>query len=213
MEVAIMYCIAALSITFGFIALLKQKTYISETTMQPTDIEIKGLGKMKTNYPSLVFVFLGFLCAVFAYYRSSQLRDYQHKIENYDERITGYETQIKQYKTEYPGTEKWTIRGSLVNPGYGPVEWRKGIITVTPVDYSADINDYGVFKIDLPIKKNFSFEDIIQSIDYSNDNVSVSFCPQTELGKYNDGDSTTRLSRLTKTTRLYKPLAVTNFPK
>lgn len=51
--------LSALSLVFGFIALLAQKTYIDTNSQQQTEIEVPILGKMKTNFPALVFVFLG----------------------------------------------------------------------------------------------------------------------------------------------------------
>ena len=60
MMIIILYAIAALSIILGFIALIKQKVYLDKDTKKQTELEIPILGKLKTNYPSLVFVFLGF---------------------------------------------------------------------------------------------------------------------------------------------------------
>ncbi len=61
--VLIMFGMAALSIVLGFIALIMQKTYIDSDTSRPTEIAIPFLGKMKTNFPALIFVFLGFILA------------------------------------------------------------------------------------------------------------------------------------------------------
>lgn len=55
----ITFGIAVLSIILGFIALLSQKIYIDPTTNQPTEVEVPIIGKIKSNYPALVFVFLG----------------------------------------------------------------------------------------------------------------------------------------------------------
>ena len=59
------YFLAAILIILGFIALLRQKTYIDSKTKQPTEIEITKLGKFKSNYPALAFVVLGFVLAFF----------------------------------------------------------------------------------------------------------------------------------------------------
>jgi hypothetical protein len=52
--------LASLSILLGFIALLTQKIYLDAKTRKTVHVDIPLLGKMKTNYPALVFVFLGF---------------------------------------------------------------------------------------------------------------------------------------------------------
>lgn len=66
----IIYGISTLTIILGFIALLTQKIYIDTNTKQQTQIDIPMVGKMKTNYPALIFVFLGIFLAVYAFSRS-----------------------------------------------------------------------------------------------------------------------------------------------
>jgi hypothetical protein len=60
------YGIAALSIVLGFAALLLQKTYLDSRTGLATSIELPVLGKLRTNYPALVFALLGIGLAIFA---------------------------------------------------------------------------------------------------------------------------------------------------
>lgn len=66
----IIYGISTLTIILGFIALLTQKIYIDTDTKQLTQIDIPMVGKMKTNYPALIFLFLGIFLAVYAFSRS-----------------------------------------------------------------------------------------------------------------------------------------------
>ena len=47
-----------LSILMGFIALLAQKIYMKNNN-EVSEIEIPLIGKMKFNYPALIFVFIG----------------------------------------------------------------------------------------------------------------------------------------------------------
>ena len=75
--------VAVLAILLGFVALLKQKTYIDSATNQPSEFELPLVGKLKTNYPSLLFVALGF----------------------------GIVWQVAQGLDA--GTEEWSITGSL----------------------------------------------------------------------------------------------------
>ena len=58
-ESTIIYLLAGLCFVLGFVALLKQKTYIDSQTNQPTEIELPFVGKLTTNYPALGFVFIG----------------------------------------------------------------------------------------------------------------------------------------------------------
>jgi hypothetical protein len=47
-------------VVMGFFALLKQKLYIDSKTNKATEVSLPIVGKMKTNYPALVFVLVGF---------------------------------------------------------------------------------------------------------------------------------------------------------
>jgi hypothetical protein len=49
-------------VVLGFLALLSQKIYLDPRTNAPVEIDVPILGKMKANYPALIFVFLG--CAM-----------------------------------------------------------------------------------------------------------------------------------------------------
>lgn len=70
MDALIVYGISILSIVLGFIALLAQKTYINPETNEPSEVEIPFIGKIKTNYPAVIFVFLGFAAALHAFNKS-----------------------------------------------------------------------------------------------------------------------------------------------
>ena len=52
--------LGTLSILLGFIALLSQKIYLHPETKELTEVEVPILGRLRTNYPALVFVLLGF---------------------------------------------------------------------------------------------------------------------------------------------------------
>jgi hypothetical protein len=64
LEMILKYGFAVLLAVLGLVALLKQKTYLDSKTGQPTQIEIPLIGKMKTNYPALIFVFLAVVVLV-----------------------------------------------------------------------------------------------------------------------------------------------------
>ena len=66
----ILFGIAVLSIILGFAALLSQKIYLDPTTNQPTEVEVPFFGKIKSNYPALVFVFLGAALALYGFKQS-----------------------------------------------------------------------------------------------------------------------------------------------
>ena len=86
-------------------ALLKQKTYIDSESKEPTEVELSFLGKIKTNYPALVFVFLGFAAAFFAFQKSG----------------------IKE-------KVRWTIQGQLVDSTQRIDDWREGEFKIIPED-------------------------------------------------------------------------------
>lgn len=99
------YGVAIFMILLGFIALLMQKTYKVEGR---TEVKLLGFGKMKTNYPALVFVFLGFILA------------------------------LVQLRSETEGRVEWRITGKLacseqVDWRNGQMSLFPCDITVTPV--------------------------------------------------------------------------------
>ena len=64
------FSLSFLSVALGFVALLAQRTYLDKETQKPVEIEIPVFGKMKSNYPALLFVFLGFALAFYAFDKS-----------------------------------------------------------------------------------------------------------------------------------------------
>jgi len=56
--------IGTLLIVFGFAALISQRIYLDPNTQSPIEVELPMFGKMKANYPALVFVLLGFALTV-----------------------------------------------------------------------------------------------------------------------------------------------------
>jgi len=65
------YIFSWTALVLGFIALLTQKAYIDSATGQVTEIEVRAIGKLKTNIPALVFVVGGLGLATFAFLRDS----------------------------------------------------------------------------------------------------------------------------------------------
>lgn len=63
--------IATLLIVLGFVCLLSQKIYLDKDTFKPIEIDVPVVGKMKANYPALVFVFCGFALAVYSLNQSA----------------------------------------------------------------------------------------------------------------------------------------------
>ena len=67
--------ISALVFILGFVALLRQKTYLDSSTNLKTEIEVPFFGRMATNFPALVFAFIGAALAFVTASRSSVTPD------------------------------------------------------------------------------------------------------------------------------------------
>lgn len=105
-----------ISITLGFVALLKQKTYINEETQKPTEVELPFWGKMKTNYPSLIFVFLGFAFAFYVVHTAQNATHVWH--------IEG------RFTSDNPN-QKWTPAYLVLEPRVEPtIKWNTGVFTI-----------------------------------------------------------------------------------
>jgi hypothetical protein len=66
--VAILLCaLSFLAIIVAAVFAFKQKVYFDPQTQAVTDIEVPGLGKLKTNTPAIALCFLGVVLGYFAY--------------------------------------------------------------------------------------------------------------------------------------------------
>ncbi len=178
----IMTSMSALSVLLGFVALLTQKIYIDSSTNQPTDVDIPFFGKLKTNYPALIFVFLGFAMA--------------------------YATLNKCYPI---GKTQWVITGSFKAPDGKNIRWEQGSGVVIPSDYRMDVNKDGVFEIDALIEEGKQFEDVIERIVYTHNCGSQSVVPKAEYDAYKGGKESL-IKSVTKSTREYRPIPITLYP-
>ncbi len=143
----VMYGIAVLSILLGFVALLKQRVYLDKETMAPVEIEIPKIGKFKSNYPALVFVLLGAGMAYMAFVRSQ-------------------------------GKESWSITGTFENPTQNNVSWERGMVEVHPTEVE-DIRFYNNrnFEIKLLLEEGKTFEEAVESIQFTFDSASFTLRP------------------------------------
>lgn len=164
----------AMLILLGFAALLTQRIYLDLSTLQPIEMDVPILGKMKANYPALVFVFLG--CALTIYGVNQQ------RAEEVVWQIDG---------TLEAGAEKlnWQDGQLSVFPSKFEVD----------IDQES-----GKFKIRLPIEKGKTLEQVVQRIDYSHPSGSVIFHPKEEFERHKASPSTGALTSATDTTRTYK---------
>lgn len=150
----LMYGISILAIILGFVALLTQKIYIDSATNQPTEVDIPFFGKIKTNIPALVFVFLGFGTAIFAFNKSLPI-----------------------HKT------KWNIEGFLTTDKE-KIDWEYGALIVFPSDFEVSVSKNGKFRIEALIEQGKTFEDVVQFIDYSHANGSIKINPKKEYKSF-----------------------------
>lgn len=172
---------AILSVILGFVALLSQKIYLDQHTQKATEIKVPIFGKMKSNYPSLIFVFLGFALIFYLLYQQSTIEPVA-----------------------------WKISGSFIssNP---ETKWSPSKLSVFPCELDIYIDrDTGKFDIDLKIKKELTFEDMFEGITYTDQYESVTIIPRMELEKY-ERDGTGLLKTKTPRMRLYKPIQLENF--
>lgn len=183
--VLIMYCISLLSIIFGFVALLTQKIYRidSDGKQEAEEIEVPLFGKLKSNYPALIFVFLGFSLAFVTFEKSFP-----------------------------PQKVEWKIMGSFKDRDNTTVDWTKGTITLFPSFMTYRISERGKFDITVNIDEGKTFEDFFELLDFSHPDASIQIEPEKEYKAYRDGKETL-IESVTKNTRKFKPLPVTFYNK
>lgn len=177
----IMYIISISSIILGFVALILQKTYLDAATQKPTEVEVPILGKLKTNYPALVFVFLGFAAAFYSFQRS----------------------QVKE-------KVQWTIQGSLADSSHKNKDWLAGEFKIIPTGTEISVDTAGRYEISICIDKGLRFEDEVKCIMYTDKDGRAQLFPDTEYDNWQN-QKPSLLSRGVERARIYKPLLVSNF--
>lgn len=183
-DALVMYALAALSFVLGFAALFMQKNYIDSRSNQVTEIELPLVGKLKTNYPALVFVMVGFALAVVVWMNPRDL-----------------------------GEEEWTITGSMKLPESEKVKWEEGSIVVLPRGFQGAPEKTGTFTISGHIPKGKKFEDVASTIMYSHPDVSGHIDVLQEYRKYVARDPTTLLKNADNRIRDYSSMDFDVFNK
>jgi hypothetical protein len=182
--VALTFCLAGLLIILGFVALLKQKTYLDSATLQPVEIELPVVGKVKANYPAIIFVLLGFVLAYVAFEKSFPPR----KVE-------------------------WRLDGSLTNtnPTNGKVTWSSGTLALVPAEIQIKMYNQGAFEVTAMIEEGKTIEDVYETLDFSHPAGSAHIDLRQELINQRRGKPSL-ISGLTDHTRTFKPLAIEVYP-
>ncbi len=169
--------IGAILIFLGFIALLSQKIYIDHRTNKATEIDVPILGKMKANYPALIFVFLGCAVVVFG---------------------------LNKY-TPPTQTNHWQIDGTMISDK--PInDWQSGKLQIFPIfDGNIDpINSKsGKFTFTMDIPQGKSVEDEIQRIQYTNEEGNILIIPKDQL-EFKQNHQPSMLVSETPTSRSYE---------
>lgn len=181
LSIYILYGISLVAIILGFIALLKQKTYIDKKTNQVTEVSLPIFGRMKTNYPSLLFLATGISLAFYVFSKS------------------------------YDKTTEWTVKGRFTDPTNKVTDFNTGELKVIPGNINCKVGRDGAFEITMKIKDGIDFEEAVESIVYSCDNYSASILPLSEKEKKKLKDNTCLLSSDTRTTRTYKAVPLNNY--
>jgi hypothetical protein len=168
--------IGALLIFLGFVALVSQKTYLDPKTNAPIEIDLPILGKMRANYPALVFVFLGCALVVFG------LNKY-----------TGVQT------------DHWQIDGTMIsdNP---IADWQSGKLQVFPVfdcNVTPLNAKTGTFTFTIDVPQGTPIEDEIQRIQYTNAEGNMLIIPKDQL-QLKQKHQESMLVAETPTSRSYK---------
>lgn len=145
---------AILSVLLGFIALISQKIYVDAQKKSLTEVNVPILGRMRTNYPSLIFVFLGFSLMFYV-------------LGNLPPKLVDWEISGQFF------TDDQDIVWSASNLELFPCA------VETIVD-----KDTGRFKINLKLEEGRTFEDVFQGISYADKRASISIIPGEELEKY-----------------------------
>jgi hypothetical protein len=138
-------------VVMGFFALLKQKLYIDSKTNKATEVSLPIVGKMKTNYPALVFVLVGF-ASMYPIYSFKQ-----PDIDAKDDYLVKGRIEISQPSTTGEN------RGSAASPDFST-----SIIMPFPSDViDSQVESDGTFSMTIKVPKGRTFEDYVQTLQLS----------------------------------------------
>jgi len=145
--------IGALTIVLGFVALLRQKTYI-DANNSSTEVEVPFFGRMKTNLPALLFVFIGAVLVSVPAFRSG--------------------AEIKW----------WEIRGPAVQLDDGTEikkeDWHNFKIKLVPRNFNDvgvfDTQNKGRFVVRVPLIEGVAFEKAVTEIIFELDGETYLTC-------------------------------------
>jgi hypothetical protein len=101
---------------------------------------------MTTNYPALVFVFIGGALAWLAL---------EHNFA------------LEKQKLDKPRAIEWTVSGQLQTPDRRMVDWKAGRIAIIPEGYHATVESNGRFQLSLQIEEGQTFESLVELVDYT----------------------------------------------
>jgi len=184
--------LGTLCIVLGFIALLSSRIYIDKSSNSTVEVEVPFFGKLKGNYPALVFVLLGAALAAYGIKTDAELR------------TTAANNELKK------GQDDWVVSGRLLSPNDKPVDWEHGVFTLISGTPEVTFKPGGGFEIKLKIEHGQDFEHYVQQIDYTNDIGSAKIFPQQELDALTANKSSL-LENKTANTRVYKPVKLQAF--
>ena len=184
--------LGTLCIILGFIALLSSRIYIDKASNSSVEVEVPFFGKLKGNYPALVFVLLGAALAAYGIKTNAELRTTAANIE------------------AKKGQEDWVVSGRLLSPNDKPVDWEHGVFTLISGTPEVTFKPGGGFEIKLKIEHGQDFEHYVQQIDYTNDIGSAKIFPQQELDA-STANKSSLLANKTANTRVYKPVKLQAF--
>jgi hypothetical protein len=185
--IIVMYALAGLCFVLGAIALMKQKTYIDTETNEPTEVEIPIVGKLKTNYPALVFVVIGGVLAAIPWYKECPVKAEVEK-------------------------QSWVITGRFLPPPGENLKMEAGVLVLSPKDFDSVPFPNGTFKIVGNIQKDKKIEDVVDSISYTNGRFSGFIVLSNEYNNFKNGKPSL-IETAGERYRNYKPFALTGFPQ
>jgi hypothetical protein len=166
----------------GFVALLMQKTYLDAKTRKPIEIKVPVLGKMKTNYPALAFVFLGAFLAYVGFVNSFP-----------------------------PRRVEWTLTGSLKHPDNKRVDWPRGHdLALIPTTIKERVGDNGDFELVAMIDEGKRIEDVFELLVFNHPEGSVRVPLRDQYEAFVEKKSSL-LSKATGHTRHYAQIPIETF--
>jgi hypothetical protein len=183
--------VAVLAILLGFVALLLQKNYLDVNNNMKTEVEVPLFGKMTTNFPALVFLFIGAAIIGVVAYRAPSAPP----------------ASIVIWSVSAPAVQ--LAGGVEIKKADWDTKFKVNLLPDNHPGLDLKRENEGHFTLNLPLIEGTSFEQAVKEIVFELEGDTYFTCslnPEEELKIYQNDKANSILSSVNDGVRVFKTI-------